>query len=66
VLLAKAGRFPIGDPLIMKEIAKHAPDGALGYDKMASFLAAHGNTETLAVARDLDGKVGKPVRDAAG
>jgi hypothetical protein len=63
-----------GNPLIMKETAKHVPnagsyapvtvliderpDGVhLSYDRMASLLAPHGNSEALKVARDLDAKV---------
>ena len=37
----------------------------LGYDKMASYLAAYGNAEALAVARELDAKIEKLMRDAA-
>lgn len=61
-------RFLIGNPLIMKEMAKHVPDAGsyapvtilvdersdgvhLSYDGMASFLAAYGNPNALAVAR---------------
>jgi len=43
------------------------PDGVhLGYDKMESFLVPYGNVKSLAVARDLDEKVEKLMRDAAG
>jgi len=38
----------------------------LGYDKMESFLAPYGNLSVLAVARRLDEKVEKLMRDAAG
>jgi uncharacterized protein (DUF302 family) len=38
----------------------------LGYDKMESFLAPYGNTRALAVARSLDEKVEKLMRDVAG
>ena len=38
----------------------------LSYDKMVSFLAPYGNAKALAVARDLDEKVEKLMRDAAG
>jgi uncharacterized protein (DUF302 family) len=58
------------------EAASYAPitllvdqrsDGVhLGYDKMASFLAPYGNEKALAVARDLDKKLEKLMRDAAG
>lgn len=78
-----AVRFLIGNPLIMKEMAKHVPDAAsyapitllvdertngvhLGYDRMASFLAPYGNNAALAVARDLDSKIERMMRDAAG
>jgi uncharacterized protein (DUF302 family) len=79
----KAVRFLIGNPLIMKEMAKHVPEAAsyapitllvdersngvhLGYDRMASFLAPYESAEALAVARDLDGKIERLMRDAAG
>jgi hypothetical protein len=38
----------------------------LGYDKIESFLAPYGSTRALAVARSLDEKVEKLMRDAAG
>lgn len=38
----------------------------LGYDKMESFLAPYGSTNALAVARSLDEKVEKLMREAAG
>jgi len=38
----------------------------LGYDKMESFLAPYGSVRALAVARSLDEKVEKLMRDAAG
>jgi hypothetical protein len=42
------------------------PDGVhLGYDKIANLLAPYGNAEALAVARGLDAKVEKLMRDAA-
>jgi hypothetical protein len=42
------------------------PDGVhLGYDKMASLLAPYGNAEALAVARELDAKIEKLMRNAA-
>jgi uncharacterized protein (DUF302 family) len=79
----KANRFLIGNPLIMKGMAKHVPEAAsyapitllvderadgvhLGYDRMASLLAPYGNAEALAVARDLDDRLEKLMRDAAG
>jgi uncharacterized protein (DUF302 family) len=78
----KSQRFLIGNPLIMKDMAKHVPEAAayapvtvlvdqrsdgvhLGYDKMASYLAAYGNAEALAVARELDAKIEKLMRNAA-
>ena len=43
------------------------PDGVhLSYDRMASFLAPYGDTEALAVARDLDSKVETLLQRAAG
>src|SRR6202045_3757702 len=76
-------RFIIGNPLIMKEMAKHVPDAGsyapvtvlvderadgvhLSYDRMASFLAVYGNSEALAVARELDKKVEDILLEAAG
>ena len=42
------------------------PDGVhLSYDRMASFLAPYGNSDALAIARDLDKKVEKLLADAA-
>jgi uncharacterized protein (DUF302 family) len=38
----------------------------LGYDKMASFLAPYESSKALTVARNLDHKVEKLMRDAAG
>lgn len=75
-------RFIIGNPLIMKEMAKHVPDAGsyapvtvlvderadgvhLSYDRMASFLAPYENAEALAVARDLDSKIEKLLRESA-
>lgn len=37
----------------------------LGYDRMASFIAPYGSAKALAVARSLDEKVEKLMRDAA-
>jgi uncharacterized protein (DUF302 family) len=37
----------------------------LSYDRMASFLAAYGNVQALAVARDLDSKIETVLRDSA-
>jgi uncharacterized protein (DUF302 family) len=80
----KIVRLVIGNPLIMKEMAKRVPDAGsyapitilvdegreggvrLSYDRMASFLAPYGNADALAVARDLDSKVEKLLRDSAG
>ena len=78
----KIVRFVIGNPLIMKEMAKHVPDAGsyapvtvlvderadgvhLSYDKMASLLAPYGNRDALAVARDLDLKIEKLLRESA-
>jgi uncharacterized protein (DUF302 family) len=75
-------RFVIGNPLIMKEMAKHVPDSGsyapvtvlvderadgvhLSYDRMASFLAPHGNRDALEVARNLDKKIEDLLRQAA-
>jgi uncharacterized protein (DUF302 family) len=75
-------RVVMGNPLIMKEMAKHVPDAGsyapvtvlvderadgvhLSYDRMASFLAQYGNSEALAIARDLDEKVENLLRLAA-
>jgi uncharacterized protein (DUF302 family) len=70
----KIVRLVIGNPLVMKEMAKHVPEAGsyapvtvlvdergdgvhLSYDRMASLLAPYGNTEAIAVARDLDSKI---------
>jgi len=75
-------RLLIGNPLIMKEMAKHVPDAGsyapitillderpdgvhLTYDKMSSLLAPYGNTDALAVARDLDTKIERLLRESA-
>lgn len=75
-------RFLIGNPLVMKEMAKHVPDAGsyapttvlvderadgvhLSYDRMTSFLAPYRNAQALAVARDLDAKVERVLREAA-
>ena len=43
------------------------PDGVhLGYDRVESFLAPYGSVKALAVARSLDKKLEKLMRDAAG
>jgi len=78
----KMVRLVIGNPLIMKEMAKRVPDAGsyapvtvlvderpdgvyLTYDKMASFLAPYGDADALAVARDLDSKIERLLREAA-
>ncbi|HXA51220.1 MAG TPA: DUF302 domain-containing protein [Candidatus Acidoferrum sp.] len=78
----KMVRLVIGNPLIMKEMAKHVadagsyapvtvlvderPDGVhLTYDRIASLLAPYGNADALAVARDLDSKIERVLRQAA-
>jgi uncharacterized protein (DUF302 family) len=75
-------RLVIGNPLIMKEMAKHVPDAGsyapvtvlvderpdgvhLSYDRMASLLAPYGNSDALAVARNLDKKVEALMLEAA-
>ena len=37
----------------------------LSYDRMASLLATYGNADALAVARDLDSKIEKLIRESA-
>ena len=78
----KIVRLVIGNPLVMKEMAKHVPDAGsyapvtvlvdervdgvhLTYDRMTSHLAPYGNAEALAVARDLDVKIERLLREAA-
>ena len=78
----KIVRLVIGNPLVMKEMAKHVPDAGsyapvtvlvdersdgvhLSYDRMASFLAPYGNSDALAVARNLDKKVEALLLEAA-
>jgi uncharacterized protein (DUF302 family) len=78
----KIVRLIAGNPLIMKEMAKHVPDAGsyapvtilvderadgvhLSYDRMASLLAPYGNSQALAVARDLDSKVETLLRESA-
>jgi uncharacterized protein (DUF302 family) len=74
-------RLVVGNPLIMKEMVKHVPDGwyapvtvlvderadgvHLSYDRMASLLASYGNSVALRVARDLDAKVEDLLQQAA-
>ena len=79
----KIKRFLIGNPLIMKEMAKHIVDAAsyapvtvlvyeqsdgvhLSYDTMASLLKPYANAAALAIAGDLDTKIEKLLREAAG
>ena len=76
----KIVRLVIGNPLVMKEMAKYVPDAGpstpvtvlvderpdgvhLSYDRMASLLNPYGNADALAVARELDLKVEKLIRD---
>lgn len=78
----KIVRFLIGNPFIMKEMAKHVPDAGsyapvtvmvderpdgvhLSYDRMASLLAPYGNSETLAIAHNLDSKIENLLRESA-
>jgi len=78
----KIVRLIVGNPLIMKEMAKHVADAGsyapvtilvhersdgvhLSYDRMTSFLAPYGNSQALAVARDLDSKVETLLRESA-
>jgi uncharacterized protein (DUF302 family) len=64
-------RLLIGNPLIMKDMAKHVPDTGsyapvtILYDKMSSLLAPYGNSEALGVARDLDTKIERLIRESA-
>jgi uncharacterized protein (DUF302 family) len=78
----KIVRLVIGNPLVMKEMAKHVPDAGsyapvtvlvdersdgvhLSYDRMTSFLAPYGNSDALAVARNLDERVEALLQEAA-
>lgn len=78
----KIVRLVIGNPLVMKEMAKHVPDAGsyapvtvlvderadgvhLSYDRMASFVSPYENQDALKVARELDSKVEKLLKDAA-
>lgn len=47
-------------------VGERADSVHLTYDKMARFLAPYGNPQALAVARDLDLKIEKLMRAAAG
>jgi uncharacterized protein (DUF302 family) len=75
-------RLLIGNPLIMKDMAKHVPDVGsyapvtillderpdgvhLTFDKMSSLLAPYGNSDALEVARDLDTKIERLLRESA-
>jgi hypothetical protein len=75
-------RLIVGNPLIMKEMARTVPDAAsyapvtilvderadgvhLSYDSMASLIAPYGSQAALAVARDLDAKIGSLLETAA-
>ncbi len=75
-------RLLIGNPVIMKDMAKHVPDAGsyapvtillderpdgvhLTFDKMSSLLAPYGNSEVLGVARDLDTKIERLLRESA-
>ena len=78
----KIVRLLIGNPLIMREMAKHVPDAGSyapvtillverpdgvhpTYDRMSSPLAPYGNSEALGVARDLDTKIERLLRESA-
>jgi hypothetical protein len=78
----KMVRLLVGNPLIMKDMAKYVPDAGsyapvtilvderldgvhLSYDTMASLLAPYGSPEALAVARDLDAKIERLLREAS-
>jgi uncharacterized protein (DUF302 family) len=78
----KIMRLVIGNPLIMKEMAKRVPDAGsyapvtilvderqdgvhLSYDRMASLMAPYRNADALAVARDLDAKIERLIRESA-
>jgi len=66
-------RLVVGNPLIMKEMARSVPDSASYapvtilvderadgvhlYDSMASLIAPYGSQAALVVARDLDAKI---------
>src|SRR5215813_2759183 len=62
----KIVRLLVGNPLIMKEMARRVPDAVhLSYDRMASLLAPYGNPDALAVARELDSKIEKLLQESA-
>jgi uncharacterized protein (DUF302 family) len=58
----KAQRFLIGNPPIMKDMAKHVPEAA-SYAPVTVLVDER--PEALAVARELDAKIEKLMRDAA-
>jgi uncharacterized protein (DUF302 family) len=75
-------RFLIGNPVIMRSMAKTVPDAAayapvtvlvhqrkdgvyLSYDLMESLLAPYGDESALAIAKDLDAKIGQLLEKAA-
>ena len=75
-------RLLVGNPLIMKEMARRVADAAayapitilvderpdgvhLAFDSMASLLGPYGDDGAIAVARDLDAKVGALLEAAA-
>lgn len=48
-------------------LVQERPDNiCISYDRMASYLAPYGNSDALAVARDLDAKIEKILATAAG
>ena len=61
----------VGNPLIMKEMVKHVPDAGsyapvtvlIDEDKMESRLLPYGNSDALAVARNLDSKITTLLRE---
>jgi hypothetical protein len=77
----KMVRLVIGNPLVMKEMAKRVSDAGsyapvtvfdereagvpLSYDKMVSFLSPYANQDALRIAHDLDHKIVKFLNDAA-
>ena len=73
----KIVRLVIGNPLVMKEMAKHAPDAGsflvderrdgvhLSYDRMVTLLKPYGNADALRVAKELDDKVATLLNEAA-
>jgi uncharacterized protein (DUF302 family) len=47
-------------------VQERPDDVSISYDRMASYLAPYGNSDALAVARDLDAKIEKILATAAG